>query len=177
MINPHELLYIVDENNNPVKPQPRSVAHKKGLWHRTTGIWVINKKKQILCQKRSLKKDIKPGYWEAFFGGHLAPDEEYLESAVNECNEEMGLTIASDQLIQYKNFKGDKPKHKEFQQVFALVLDKKIQELHFEKEEIDEIAWIDFFVVKKILLDPQVTDWVQKPWDNDILTWLETLKG
>lgn len=176
MINPHELLYIVDENNKPLKPQQRSIAHKKGLWHHTTGIWVINDKKQILCQKRSLKKDIKPGYWEAFFGGHVGPGEEYLQSAVKECNEELGITVSPDTLIPYKVFKGEKPTHKEFQQIFALRCNNEIKQFHIEKEEIDELQWIELVTVKNILLDTRVTDWVKKPWDNEILTWLETIK-
>lgn len=176
MINPHELLYIVDENNKPLKPQQRSVAHQKGLWHRTTGIWVINDKKQILCQKRSLRKDIKPGYWEAFFGGHVAPGKDYLKSAVIECNEELGILISPDTLIPYKVFKGEKPTHKEFQKVFALLCNKEIKEFHFETEEIDELRWIELTTVKNILLDTHVSDWVKKPWDNEILTWLETIK-
>jgi len=176
MINPHELLYIVDVNNKPLKPQWRSIAHQKGLWHRTTGIWVINNKKQILCQKRSLKKDIKPGYWEAFFGGHVGPGKDYLESAVIECNEELGITIDQDALFPYKIFKGEKPTHKEFQQVFALLINKEISEIHFEKEEIDEIKWIEISQLKEILLDPNTKNWVQKPWDNEILTWLNTIK-
>lgn len=85
MLDNQELVFTVNENNQPLKPELRSIAHKNGLWHRTTGIWVINNKKQILCQKRSLKKDILPGYWEAFFGGHLAPDEDFKHNAANEC--------------------------------------------------------------------------------------------
>jgi isopentenyldiphosphate isomerase len=175
MINARELLYIVDENNKQLQPQLRSVAHKTELWHRTTGIWVVNNKKQILCQKRSMKKDIKPGYWEAFFGGHIAPGKNYLESAVQECNEELGLTITKDIIIPYKIFKGDKQSHKEFQQVFALIMNKEIHEFQIEKEEIDEITWISMSNVKKILLDHRVTKWVQKPWDKEVLEWLETI--
>jgi len=94
MINSEELLYVVDENNHFLGPQIRSIAHQNRLWHRTTGIWVINNKGQILCQKRSFKKDIKPGFWEAFFGGHLAPGEDYLHNAVQESSEELGITIS-----------------------------------------------------------------------------------
>ncbi len=172
MINSEELLFIVDEHNKPLEPQVRSFAHKNGLWHRTTGIWVINRKKQILCQKRSLKKDIKPGFWEAFFGGHLAPNEDYKESAKKESTEELGVIIKEEQLIPYQIMSSNKLTHKEFQHIFALVLDKDISELHFEKEEIDELEWIDLKEVRKILADEKVENWVKKPWDKEVLTWL-----
>lgn len=175
MIDKQELLYIVDEDNNPLEPQLRSNAHKNGLWHRTTGIWVINSKKQILCQQRSMKKDVKPGFWEAFFGGHLAPGEDYMENAVLESNEELGVKVNKDDLIPYKIFKSDKPTHKEFQHVFALLLDKEISEIHFEKEEIDKLRWIDVEEVRKILADPTIENWVKKPWDEEVLNWLVTI--
>lgn len=34
MINKDELLFVVDENNNPVEPKPRKKVHTKGYWHR-----------------------------------------------------------------------------------------------------------------------------------------------
>lgn len=175
MIDNQELLFIVDEDNNPLEPQLRSVAHKNVLWHRTTGIWTINSKKQILCQKRSLKKDVKPGFWEAFFGGHLAPTEEYRHNAFQEANEELGIKVYQEDLIPYKVLKSDKPTHKEFQHVFALILNKDISELHFEKEEIDELKWVAINEVRKILADQKVENWVKKPWDEEVLNWLETL--
>jgi len=175
MINSHELLYIVDENNQPLEPQVRSLAHKNGLWHRTTGIWVINDKGQVLCQQRSLKKDIKPGFWEAFFGGHLAPDEDYLHNAVQESNEELGITINKDMLIPYKVLKSDKPTHKEFQSIYALIMNKDVTEFQFEKEEIDQLKWIEVAEVKRILSDKTVENWVKKPWDQEVLTWLPSL--
>lgn len=174
MIDSQELLFVVDKNNQPLKPQLRSAVHKNGLWHRTTGVWVINRKKQILCQKRSLKKDIKPGYWEAFFGGHLASDEEYKHNATNEIKEELGIEIKKGDLIPYKVLKSDKPTHKEFQQIFALILDDN-PNFQFEKDEIDQLVWKDIEEVKNILVDKKIRGWVQKTWDKEILDWLTVL--
>ena len=175
MINNQERVYVVDENNHPLESQLRSLAHKNGLWHRTTGIWVINEKRQVLCQQRSRKKDIKPGFWEAFFGGHLAPHEEYIHNAMHESNEELGIKVNEADLIPYKILKSDKPTHKEFQHIFALILNKDAEEFHFEKEEIDQLKWMDLAEVRKILTDPNVADWVKKPWDEEVLDWLETV--
>lgn len=176
MINPNELLFVVDENNQPQNPVIRHVAHAKGLWHRTSGIWVINSKKQILTQKRSLNKDIKPGFWEAFFGGHLAPDEDYAENALREVREELGISVTPDQLIPYKILKSDKPTHKEFQGIFALKTDQ-LDNFHIEKEEVDEIRWIDLEKLKDILLNDTEPNWVKKSWDKDILSWLTGIEN
>src|SRR5581483_7577210 len=102
MINPQELLTVVDEHDNPLTPLPRKEVHAKGLWHRTAGIWVVNTNGQILCQKRSLKKDVHPGLWEAFFGGHVLSGVEYLDSAAREMEEELGIKIDKKNLHFYK---------------------------------------------------------------------------
>lgn len=175
MINTNELLLVVDENNQPLDPLPRHIVHKEGIWHRATGIWVVTKTGKILCQKRSLKKDIKPGMWEAFFGGHLGPQETYLESAKQELQEELGIPVEENQLIPYKIFKSDKPKHKEFQHVFAFLLPDEKQAFSFEKEEIDELVWKTFPELEKILLEDPDPKWVHKHWDKEVLRWLHTL--
>ncbi len=173
MIDSNELIFVVDERNNPLQPQLRSFVHANGLWHRTTGIWVINEKKEVLCQKRSLKKDIKPGFWEAFFGGHMGPNTEYLATAVRECSEELGILVKKEDLIPYKLIKSEKPTHKEFQFIYGLICNKDISEFNFEKEEIDQLKWVALGDLRNILLDKISKGWVQKPWDNEVLTWLE----
>lgn len=175
MINKQELVFVVDENNNPLEPQPRYIAHAKGLWHRTSGIWVLNSKKQLLCQKRSLKKDVKPGFWEAFFGGHVAADEDYQHNAAYEAGEELGISVDEGDLISYKVLPSNKPTHREFQGIFALKLDKDVDAFHIEEDEVDELRWIGIEEVKDILLIKNDPKWVHKPWDGEVLNWLPTL--
>lgn len=177
MINPNELLYVVDTNNNPIEPLPRNIAHKNNVWHRTTGIWALNSNKHILCQKRSMQKDQNPGKWEAYFGGHLGPNEDHTESAVREVSEELGQSVTADQLIPYPYIvKSDKPTHREFQYIFTVFLNNDSSKFKFEQEEIDELTWVDFETVKKILLETKEENWVQKPWDQEILNWIATLR-
>src|ERR1700704_6652189 len=167
MIDNQELVFVVDENNDPLQPQLRSNAHKNNLWHRTSGIWIINRNKQILCQKRSLKKDTKPGMWEAFFGGHIAPDEDAILNAANEVNEELGIRIDKNKLVSYKIIKSDEPDHKEFQHIFALLLHEELTTFAFEKDEIDQLQWISINDLKEILMNKKPLQWVRKPWEED----------
>jgi isopentenyl-diphosphate Delta-isomerase len=176
VINPQELLFIVDEENKPLDPVPRHIAHEKKLWHRTTGIWVINNNKQILTQKRSLKKDQKPGFWEAFFGGHVGPGEAYLDNAAEELHQELGIPVAKEKLIPFKIFKGGKIGHKEFLHVFAYVIDTDSIDFPFEEEEVDELKWVPLEEIRKILLIDQNPTWVHKSWDEETIEWLERLE-
>lgn len=175
MINADELLFVVDAENNPLEPQPRFEAHKNGSWHRTTGIWVINRDKQVLCQKRSLLKDKNPGKWEAFFGGHLGPGEEAIDNTVKEIGEELGIKVEANDMIPYKFFKSDKPTHKEFLHIFAYILDTNSTNFQFEKDEIDALEWKKIKDLRKILVEEKNPNWVIKTFDPEILSWLETL--
>ena len=121
-------------------------------------------------------KDQHPGKWEAFFGGHLSPNEDYTESAVREASEELGLKVTKNQLTPYSSvLKSDKQTHKEFQYVFALFLDEDSNNFQFEKEEIDELKWVDLEEVRKILLETKEENWVKKAWDKEVLGWLTEL--
>lgn len=174
MINPQELLFIVDENNKPLEPTTRQVAHKNGLWHRTTGIWIINSSKQVLCQKRSMKKDVKAGLWEAFFGGHLAPGQDYTESALQELHEELGIKVLHQELHPYKVFKNEDV-HCEFEHIFGYSTDRSISDFKIETDEVDELRWVNLEELRRILGDLGVTTWVHKPWDQEVLSWLPTM--
>ena len=139
MINSDELLFCVDENNNPIDPKPRSLVHTTGIWHRTSHIWVINNVGKILCHRRSLLKDNAPGQWSCFFGGHISYKQTYLESAVSELFEEINLKINKKELEEIFIYKLESGK--EFNGVFILRWNGNISDLKPESDEIDKIEW------------------------------------
>src|SRR6185369_3214553 len=147
MINKDELLFVVDEENNPIEPKPRSEVHKNGYWHRTSHIIVINSHKQILCHKRSLLKDTSPGNWDPYLGGHLAPDVSYIDGAREELREEVGFVANPQDLKLWKVYKNNT--NVEFQGIYLYVWNGDINTLHFEKDEIDEVAWYSIDEIRR----------------------------
>ena len=107
MIDPKELLFTVDDENNPIQPEARDLVHSKGIWHRTSHIWIVNDDGAVLCQQRSLSKDSNPGLWEPFFGGHLPPNTSYEQGAVDELKEELGISINKSDLALFSIYKAD----------------------------------------------------------------------
>jgi len=170
MINADELLFSVDENNNPIDPQPRGLSHQTGIWHRTSHIWVFNSKRQILCQQRSLLKDSNPGKWEPFFGGHLSPGQEYLAGALSELEEELGIQAGLDQLHLWKVYKF--VRGTEFQGVFALRWDGDPTTLHMEKDEVESIEWRSIHEVRQAVTKPH-PQWTHIGYEQELLDWLE----
>jgi 16S rRNA (adenine1518-N6/adenine1519-N6)-dimethyltransferase len=166
MINANELLFVVDENNNPLQAKPRNETHAKHLWHRCSHIWVINAKKQVLCQKRTMLKDVNPGKWEAHFGGHVRDGEDYLDNAVIESKEEIGLDRDKKEMIFFKIYKYTEDR--EFQGIYYTYWDGDSTSLRLEKEEVDEVKWVDSMELKKIFREKDKL-WVHQGYEGDLL--------
>ena len=92
MMSPQEeIVTIVDQENNVTGSAPRSVMRAKGLPHRATYILVFNAKGELYVQKRTMVKDVYPGYYDVAAGGVVMAGESYEESALRELDEEMGI--------------------------------------------------------------------------------------
>lgn len=142
MINHKELIFTVDENNNPIEPVERRQAHVQGIWHRTTDIAVINSKNEILCHKRSMLKDTGKGLWDACFGGHMAPGIEAVDGAVLELKEESGLDAKPSDLKYITTIKHIRGNNKEFRHLFIYRWDGSADDLKLEEDEVSEVKWI-----------------------------------
>jgi isopentenyldiphosphate isomerase len=55
-----EVLDVVNKKDEVIGQALKSECHNNGLWHRGVAIIVINKKGDILIQKRSPKKEKSP---------------------------------------------------------------------------------------------------------------------
>jgi len=82
---------VVDESDNVIATELRSVVHEENLLHRAVHILVFNKAGELLLQKRSAWKDREPSKWDSSAAGHLEPGESYTNGAVRETEEELGI--------------------------------------------------------------------------------------
>ena len=86
-----EIVAMVDEHNNVVGAVPRREMRAKRLPHRSTYILVFNSHGDLYVQKRTLTKDVFPGYYDPAAGGVVLAGESYEEGARRELEEEMGI--------------------------------------------------------------------------------------
>ena len=86
-----EIVVIVDEDNNVVGAAPRREMRAKRLPHRSTYILVFNSQGELYVQKRTMTKDVFPGYYDIAAGGVVQAGEGYEESASRELAEELGI--------------------------------------------------------------------------------------
>jgi 8-oxo-dGTP pyrophosphatase MutT (NUDIX family) len=81
----------VDEKNNEVGAVPRKEMRAGRLRHRASYILVFNSQGELYVQKRTLTKDVYPGYYDVAAGGVVLAGETYEESAERELAEELGI--------------------------------------------------------------------------------------
>jgi isopentenyldiphosphate isomerase len=86
-----EIVAIVDQHNNVIGAIPRREMRAKRLLHRSTYILVFNARSELYVQRRTMAKDVFPGYFDPATGGVVLAGESYEESAQRELEEEMGI--------------------------------------------------------------------------------------
>ncbi len=87
-----EIVQIVDRANRVINVVPRHVMRQQRLIHRASYILVFNSDNELFIQKRTMSKDVYPGYWDVAAGGVVLADESYQESAIRELHEELGVS-------------------------------------------------------------------------------------
>ncbi len=135
-----EIVVIVDEHNYVIGSAPRRDVRAKRLPHRSTYVLVFNTKGELYVQKRSLTKDIFPGYYDPFAGGLVAAGESYEVCAYRELEEEMGIRDVP--LTRHFDFYFEDERARVWGAVFSCVYDGVIV-LQEEEVESGEFLPID----------------------------------
>ena len=92
--NQNELFIVVDENDNVVDYRTRGECHSdKSLIHRSVQIVLFDNEGKVLMQKRSMTKDLYPGYFTVSASRHVDKGESYESTAKRELFEEIGLDV------------------------------------------------------------------------------------
>ncbi len=150
-----ELLDVLDEEGNPTGvARERSLVHRGGDLHRTCHIWVAREhegKWEVLLQKRSGDKDSYPGCYDCSAAGHVQAGGAFLDGAVRELAEELGIQASPEQLKEICQrredsehmFHGAPFKNREITTVYLYLFDKEKDQIHIQKEEIESVRWME----------------------------------
>jgi isopentenyldiphosphate isomerase len=140
---------IVDDKDNPIGFKKRAEIETDDIY-RVSGLWIVNHKEQILLAKRSATKTNDPGKWGPAVSGTVAQGEEYLDNILKETQEEIGIDIGSYNFKEIDKIR-TRGKHNFFCQWYLLKEDLDISKLVFQKDEVDELAWVNKDDFKNIL--------------------------
>jgi isopentenyldiphosphate isomerase len=173
MINKNELLLVVDEEDQPVQIMRRKEVHQKMLIHRISHIWVIDDRKRVLGQKRSMQKDSYAGMWQYCFGGHVLAGETYLENAAAETSEEIGVRVIPRELSLFAKKRATTTQENIFISVYGIHRTLDIASLRLEPDEIAQVKLFSLDDLRKIFRAKD-DNWVHFGYELEAIDWLDT---
>lgn len=153
--NQEEVYDVVNEYDEVIGTATRRQVHADPtLIHRAAGAYIFNRKKELLMQKRSMSKDMFPGYWVFSVGGHVDSGDSYEQTVQREIREELGTVISVEPLEKVLQ---REPEETEFWQVYVGIHDGPFPD--FNRTEADEVRFfsIDELLKQTILMPPNVT--------------------
>ncbi len=152
-----ELIDVCDENGRPTGDAIlRREAHRQGTWHRTVHIYVLRKaqgRMQLLAHRRSALIRY-PNTLDPVFGGHVKAGATDDQTALEEFEEETGVRPAPEKMRRVGEAKKDDPRaapqDREFNTIYRYTLSPAEEAaLAFEKQEVDDVEWIDLDDVRQ----------------------------
>ena len=157
---PMELLDVLDADGNPTGlVRERGLVHKRGDFHRTSHIWIARRRQDggfdLLLQKRSREKESFPGCYDTSSAGHVPAGSGFLESAVRELSEELGIACREDELSflgfyeeQYSGTFFGKPfRNHELGAVYVYTEPVDEHGLSLQESEVEAVCWMDMETV------------------------------
>jgi isopentenyldiphosphate isomerase len=142
-----ELVDIFDENDNFVGQAMKSEAWAKGLWHRGARVLIYNKKGEIFTQLRSVTKELHPGKWDVGVAGHVGAGESYIDAALREAAEEVGLNLLKDDLEFVMADKLEKNLDRKIEKIITITyfarFDGHESEIMIQEEEVQSFRFME----------------------------------
>lgn len=142
----------------------RSRVHRDGDLHGTVHIWVVRETEKgydVLLQKRSSNKDSFPDCYDISSAGHVEAGCDYLESALREMKEELGIE-ACEQDLEYfgmhegyveTEFYGKPFKNHEISAMYLYRKPITIEALTLQQEEVSSVMFLDYHTCEKMIKD------------------------
>ena len=96
----NERFPVVDGNDRILRYARRSEVHGNNLRHRAVHILIFDEAGEVYLQQRSRWKDRHPLKWDSSAAGHVAARESYEEAARRELEEELGINVPLEKLLE-----------------------------------------------------------------------------
>lgn len=156
-----EYFDVLDEFGNKTgKTKLREEVHRDGDYHRSVHIWIVNQDKDFLLQRRCESKDSFPNMLDISCAGHLSIGDDSLTGAIRELKEELNLDIKKEELQFLKTIKKNCVFNEtfidnEYNDLYLLRTDKKIEDMKYQESEISEIFYVPYNEFKKRIEEKQ----------------------
>lgn len=172
---------LVDENDNELGVEDILVAHQgEGKKHRALSVILyrrVDRRTEILMQKRSQAKPVFRGLWSNTCCTNLRPGDTYIERAVSRLQEEMGIEVKPEDLrILYRfSYEAPDPTNSSWceNEVDTVIVGSASAEatadegwMKLNPEEAEDAKWMEFEAMKA---DMEQNPDIYSPWHKLII--------
>ncbi len=130
----------------------RARAHAEGILHGASHVFICRKRGgviEVLLQRRAQCKDSFPGCLDISCAGHIERGSDFLETALKELSEELGLSVSPDALTEllvqtvdiHSIFRGQPFIDREINRVYLYVPEEE-PVFRIQEEELSEVVWM-----------------------------------
>ncbi len=161
-----EIFDIVNDKDEVIGQERRSVVHRKGLFHRGVHIWLFMPDGKLLIQRRTEDRPHAPGALDCSVSEHVKAGEDYLSAARRGLREELGLEgIDLEPVIKFRMEYG--PNDNEISELFQGRLTDPGR-VHFDPQEVASV---------EAASTEELEEWIkerQRPfarWFEQMLNW------
>ena len=162
-----ELIDVVGEDGEPTgEVVTRAWAHAEGIPHRTAHVWLVRTRAgrhQVLLQLRAAWKSY-PLCLDVSSAGHIPAGVDYVDSALRELSEELGVTATPAELVlcghRHTHFEGTffgRP-FLDFQYVRVYMLHRDVDEdeLTPQESEVAGVRWMDLDACRQAVAEGSI---------------------
>lgn len=128
----------------------REDVHRDGDVHAVVRVHILRIHQgnvQTLLQKRSMKCEAFPGFYDIACAGHIEKDDTPESTAVRELQEELGVYIKEEDVhfitCDYHDYSQGAYLDREYNFIYLVIQD--IQDIHLQKEEVEQVEWVDAY--------------------------------
>lgn len=132
--------------------QKTGALHKRGdtmndgEYHLVVNIFLVNKNKELLIQKRSDSVEWKPGIW-ATTGGSAVAGEGPYEACIRELKEEIGIDATNKNLRMVAMFQ----RKYSYQAVFLMHSEATLDDMIMQESEVAELKWCSIVEIREMM--------------------------
>ena len=142
------------------RTKERDLVHRDGDLHGTVHIFISRRGKkgpELLLQKRSARKDSFPGCYDISAAGHLSAGQDFMEAALRELEEELGICATEEDLLflgyhegyTRESFYGRPFLNHEISAVYLYRKEVDVLSLRLQEEEVESVCWIPYDLCKE----------------------------
>jgi isopentenyl-diphosphate delta-isomerase type 1 len=155
-----EMFQLVDRRGRPVGQASREECHgNPSLIHLVVHCHVLDPRRRLLLQKRSMSKDTNPGRWDTSVGGHVSAGEAVREALRREVREELSLDAAG--AVPLYSYLQEGSFESEFAECFLLETSETARP---DPVEIDEARFFTMAEVQAMIGSGVLTPMFEREW-------------